>query len=198
MRKTQHWRKASLRAAGISTAAVLGVTGLAACDSAGPETGEVTTEDLQDLEEDLGSLEERVGVLEAGDTAAGGAVDEPIDDDLFWDDPGALLGQEVTVSADVTEVVISGDNGIAFLMGDDIGDDPIAVISASPPSGLEVDNVVKVTGTVVQIQRDTFEEDFGVAEDDLFDDPDAFFADEEGQVAISATQMEVLEQEAEG
>lgn len=32
----------------------------------------------------------------------------------------------------------------------------------------------------------TSESDFGIAEDDLFDDPDGFFEDSEGELAISA------------
>ena len=47
------------------------------------------------------------------------------------------------------------------------------------------------------VQRDSFEEDFGIAEDELFDDPDAFFEEAEGQPAIAATEVEVLQAQAE-
>ena len=47
------------------------------------------------------------------------------------------------------------------------------------------------------VSRDSFEEDFGIAEDELFDDPDAFFGEAEGQPAIAATSIEVLQEQAD-
>ena len=45
------------RTAGVLLAAAIGMGGLSACgNSAGPETGEVTTQDLQQIEDDLGAL----------------------------------------------------------------------------------------------------------------------------------------------
>ena len=109
----------------------------------------------------------------------------------------ALLGQKVTVSAAVSELVTESDTGTTLRIGGDEGD-PIAVMSVNPPEGLEVEDVVKVTGTVKALDPATFESDFGVAAEDLLDDPDAFFDDAAGQVAIKADQLEVLDDEALG
>ena len=57
----------------------------------------------------------------------------------------------------------------------------------------DANDTVRITGTVQRITRDSFEEDFGLAEDELFDDPDAFFNAFEGQPAIAATKIEVLQ-----
>jgi hypothetical protein len=173
--------------------------GLAACgDSAGPEAG-VTAEDLQQLEDDLGALEERVGVLE--EPVAG---DEPLEDGApafedeagVFEDPEPLIGQEVTVSAEVSEVMTTGDVGAAYQIAGESGD-PIGVIMATPPTELDTNDAVRVSGVVVRVQEDSFEEDFGVAADELFDDPDAFFTDFEGEIAIAADRMEVLQEQAE-
>ena len=191
---TKHANMSVTRRIGISVAAVTAIAGLGACsESAGPEQGEVTTEDLQEIQDDLGALEDRIGVLEGG--PAGEPADDEVNAELF-EDPDSLIGQDVTVSAAVTEVVVAGDNGIAFTIGGDSGE-PIAVLSANPTEPL-VDDVVEVSGKVTTIQRDTFEEDFGFAEDELFDDPDAFFEDHEGEVAIAADNVEVIDEEAEG
>lgn len=182
-----------LRLAAASVTSVVALTGLAACsESAGPERGEVTTEDLQSVEEDLGAMDERIGALEAEAEAGLGAEEEA----GIWEDGESLVGQQGTVSAAVSEVVTMTDVGSAFRIAGESGES-VAVISATPPASLEVDDLVQVSGTVVRIQRDTFEEDFGVAADDLFDDADAFFEEEEGNVAIAADQVEVMQEQAE-
>ena len=73
----------------------------------------------------------------------------------------------------------------------------MAVIAAEPPAELDVGDVVEVSGTIVQVQRVTFDEDFGVAANELLEDPDGFFEQEEGDVAISANRVEILEEQAE-
>ena len=194
-----------LRRTAAAAVLALGVSGLAACseDSAGPEVGEVTLEDLQGIEEQVGALEERVGVLEeegagAGAGAGVGEEAEAEEGQEIFTDAESLIGQEGTVSGAVTEVItIASDVGSAFRIGGNTGE-PVAVLSANPPAELEVDDVVRVSGTVVRVQRDTFEEDFGIAEDELFDDPDAFFEEEEGQAAVAADSIEVLQEQAEG
>ena len=187
------------RTAAALVAAAIGMGGLAACgDSAGPEAGAVTTEDLQGIEDDLGALEERVGVLEDAPADAGAPADPVVEDEAgVFEDADALLGEEVTVSAGVSEVITTTDVGSAFRIGDETGE-PIAVVMARPPAQLELDDVVRVSGTVVEVQRDTFEQDFGIASDELFDDPEAFFCDFEGEAAIAADRMEVLQEQAEG
>ncbi|MCZ2857308.1 hypothetical protein [Blastococcus sp. VKM Ac-2987] len=188
------------RTAGAVIAAVVGLGGLAACsdDSAGPEAGGVTAEDLQQVEDDLAGLDERVGVLEEG-IGTDAAVD-PLgaDDDTaaFYDDTESYIGQEVTVSAEVSEMVTTTDVGSSFRIAGESGD-PIAVVMASQPMELDANDVVQVSGTVVQVQRDTFEQDFGVAADELFEDADAWFEVEEGSVAISADRIEVLQEQGQ-
>ncbi|MGY1710171.1 hypothetical protein ACI8AC_11750 [Geodermatophilus sp. SYSU D00758] len=190
--------------AGRGTAAVvaigLGLAGITGCsDSAGPEAGQVTTEDLQEIEDQVAGLDERVGVLEEGGGDAGvdagvgaGAED---DTDAFFGDSQSYVGQEVTVSAEVSELVTTTDIGSAFRIAGEQGD-PVAVVSANQPVELEQNDVVRVTGTVVQVQRDTFEQDFGVAADELFQDADGWFEEEEGSIAISADEVEVLQEQA--
>lgn len=166
--------------AGLVAASALALTGCG--DSAGPEAGEVTTERLQRLEGQLGGFEERLGMLEQ---RAGDQNVEP-----------EIIGEQVTVSAQVSEVVTSSGVGSAFRIGGDEGP-AIPVLTTSPPEGLDDNDVVRVTGTLVEVARESFEEDFGVAADELFDDPDAFFEESEDQPAIAATEIEVLQEQAD-
>ena len=48
---------------------------------------------------------------------------------------------------------------------------------------------------MVRVQRDTSEQDFGIAGDVLFDDPDVFFDTFEGEVAPAADRIEVLQEQ---
>jgi hypothetical protein len=190
------------RAATALIAAAIGMGGLAACsDSAGPEAGGVTTEDLQNIEDDLGALEDRVGALEDEPVDAGAEADAPVDPVVedeagVFEDAQSLIGQDVTVSAGVSEVITTTDVGSAFRIGNETGE-PIAVVSASPPAQLEVNDVVRVSGTVVKVQRDTFEQDFGIAADEVFDDPEVFFNTFEGETAIAADRMEILQEQTD-
>ena len=190
------------RAATAVTALAVGLAGLSACgDSAGPEAGGVTTEDLQELEDQLTGIEDRVGVLEdSGMTGEDGAAGEAAlgeDSDAFFGDTGASVGQQVTVSAEVSELVTTTDLGGAFRIAGE-GAEPVAVVSATPPPQLDQGDVVRVSGTVVQVQQDTFEADFGVAAEELFEDADGWFDEADGQIAIAATQVEVLREQAGG
>lgn len=169
---------------GLALASGLVLTGCSD-DSAGPEAGAVTTSDLQRVEEQLGGLEDRVGELEngliEGGSAAAGSGGQP-----------DIIGQEATISAEVSEVITSTDAGSAFRVGAESGPS-VAVLSGSAPEGLDANDTVRITGTVQRITRDSFEQDFGLAEDELFDDPDGFFEEFEGQPAIAATEIEVLQ-----
>jgi hypothetical protein len=182
-------------------AAALGLAGLTGCGggSEGPEAGAVSVEDLQGVEDQVADLEDRVGALEDGADLPtdAQALDEDVDDtDAFFTDTESFLGQQVTVSAEVTELATTTEVGGAFHIAGE-GSEPIRVVSASPPPALDVGDVAQVTGTVTEVQRDTFEQDFGVAADELFDDPDGWFEQTEGQIAISADQIEVLQEQAD-
>lgn len=184
-----------LAAGAAITALAFGVT---ACDdSAGPEAGAVTTDDLQDLTDQIGALEERVGALE-DQFAAGGEPGLGEGEDMAGGgDQQDIIGQEVTISAEVTELITSGDQGTAFRIGGEPGPS-VAVLSGSMSQQVQANDVVQISGTVQLINRDTFEQDFGVAEGDLFDDADGFFDEFEGQPAIAADSVEVLQEQADG
>lgn len=100
-----------------------GLTGLTACgDSAGPESGEVTTEDLQVIEDDLAALEGRVaGIEDVGADGVGGGNVAKSETSLL-EQGEALGGQQVTVSAAVSEVMTSGNSGAAFKIAGDDGE----------------------------------------------------------------------------
>ena len=180
-----------------SALAVLAL-GTAACesDSAGPEAGEVTTSDLQALEDQIGAFDERLGALEDQFAAGGADVEAGEAEAELGAEQQDIIGQEVTVSAEVSELITSTDVGSAFRVGGDSGPS-VAILATTPPEGLDVNDVVQISGTVQVINRDSFEDDFGIAETDLFDDPDAFFEEEEGQPAIAASSVEVLQEQAD-
>ncbi len=191
-------RRKAGRTATALAAAVLGMGGLAACsdDSAGAEAGGVTAEDLQQFEDQLAGLDERVGALEEGVGVGGDPIAAGDDTEAFFGDNQSYVGQEVTISAEVSEMVTTTDVGSSLRIAGESGD-PIAVVMASQPTELDANDVVRVSGTVVQVQRDTFEEDFGIAADELFEDADAWFQEEEGSVAIAADRIEVLQEQGQ-
>jgi hypothetical protein len=96
------------------------------------------------------------------------------------------------VSADVMELLPTTSGGVAFTIGGEGEDEAVAVLSPGQVVEVGVDDVVEVTGTVLKVDRDTFEQDFGVPAEDLLADADAFFTDVEGDVAIDATGVRVL------
>lgn len=185
------------RAAAALAMATLTLGGVTACaDSAGPEEGAVTAEDLQSVEDDLASLDERVGVLESGADSNspddGGNTRPGVGLDDLLADPQAFLGQEVTVSGEINRLWTPVDTGAGFQIAGDTGD-PITVLSADQTEQLDANDVVEVEGTVTAIRESTFEEDFGIAADELLEDPDGFFTDVEGQLGIAADRVEILE-----
>jgi hypothetical protein len=170
---------------GLALASGLVLTGCS--DSAGPEAGAVTTEDLQQLEEQVTALDDRLGALEEGGVAGA--------EEASAEQPD-IIGQEATVSAEVSEVLTTNDAGSAFRIGGESGPS-VAVLSGTAPEGLDANDTVRITGTVQRITRDSFEQDFGLAEDELFEDPEGFFSEFEGQPAIAATEIEVLQAQAD-
>ena len=104
-----------------------------------------------------------------------GAVEEPAQDEL----EELALGETVTVNGEVSEVI--GANAFT-IGGEEIGDNPILVVSAQVPTLAEGD-VVAVAGTVVEFQVLGFEEDLDL---DLIDNE---FEDFDGDPAIQATSV---------
>ena len=143
---------------------------LAACsdDSAGPESGA----DVEDVAED-GAAEEEP--LDEEEPAAEGAAD-------------SLLGQKVTVSAEIEEVVAPGAIRV--------GDEGLLVLSAGPSfsdMGFEVseglvedDVIVQVTGTVAELAFPDIEDEFG------FDWDDETLSEFEGENVLVASQIDTL------
>ena len=164
----------------------------------------MTTEDLQGLEDQIGALDERIGNLEegmgatGGDAATGGGdATAGEDNEALFGDPQSLIGQEVTVSAEVSELFTTTGSGSAYRIAGEGGGE-IPVISTTPVQGLDADDIVRVTGTVVQVRQDSFEQDFGIAADELFEDPAAFFEADEGGAALNASRAVVLQEQGSG
>lgn len=201
------------RTATALAAAVLVTGGAGACtgDPGRPEVGGITAEELQQVEDELAGLDDRVAALEDGpapgsdtaeieetETAETGTAEtgtEAAGTDAgtaaFLRDSRSYAGTELTVRAEISEVVTTTGIGSAFRIAGGSGS-PVAVVTASQPVELDADDAVRVSGTVVEVQRDTFEQDFGIAAGELFADPSAWFAEEGGSVAISADRVEVL------
>jgi hypothetical protein len=197
-------RRTTPRRVVAATALALAVGGLAGCGSAASDEG-VGIGDLQDLEDQVAELSDRVGQLEDGLARGGnGPQEEPFSADgsgeindferRFLDDPEAMIGETVTVSAVVSDVVPTTDEGVAFALGGDPGDE-IDVVAPGASLELGVEDVVEVTGEVVVVDSGTFEEDFGVDAEELFEDPPTFFDVREEQVALAASDVQVLDEE---
>lgn len=104
-------------------------------DSAGPETG-ASVDDVRD---------------------------DGIDEEDFLADPEPYLGDKVTVSAEVADVI----GPAAFTIAGEGGPPPVLVVSAPNSIPKISDNtVVKVTGTVRDFGITTVESDLGIDLDD--------------------------------
>lgn len=146
--------------------ALVAAVALTGCgdDSAGPEQGT----DVEDV-----------------------AEAEPDENDMPGDD---LLGQDVTVSGEITEVV--ADDAFWLGAGGGLFDEGAPVVSTSgdftefgidDPEGLvESDTILQVTGTVEEFVLLDFEEEWGV---DLEDDA---YEDLEGEAVIVAEDVSTL------
>ncbi|WP_164704597.1 hypothetical protein [Blastococcus litoris] len=167
------------RATALVAAAASGLIGLSACGSDDDGVDAVSTDQIQEIEDDLTALEDRVGVLEG---QSGASVEE------LMADPQAYLGQEVTVTDEVSRLWTTADTGAAFQIGGNL-----AVLSDTERTAVDANDDVRVTGTVTYVRADTFEEDFGITADQLLADPDGFLTDVEGSLALAADRIEVLE-----
>ncbi|MGY2129762.1 hypothetical protein [Blastococcus sp. SYSU DS0617] len=191
--------------------------GLAACSgpSATEPTG-ATAAELTEVREELAGLRNRVATLEdrvgeLQDSLAEGGEDEPVEepdapdgpdgeppgeappdpDRSFFGEPEAPLGEQVTVRGEVVDVLTSTPVASALRVAGEAGE-PVVVVTVTPSPEIGTGDQVEVSGTVVDVDPDTFEADFGIAADELFDDPRAWLDDAEGQVAIAATRIETL------
>lgn len=156
-----------------------------------PLEPEVTAEELQEVRDQLSALEQRVDALDAEDPA--GPPGEPSESPQAPPDaeptPQFTEGEDVSVRAEVIGLIATTEIGTAFRVSTGSGR-AVAVVSATPVQPLAVQDAVRVSGTATTVDPETFERDFGIAANVVFDDPDAFFAGESGQIAIAADQVE--------
>ena len=168
---------------------------LAACndDSAGPETGADVEDVAQEEPVAEEPLEEEPTAEDPADVE-GTVEEEATGETGLADEAQSFVGQQVTVSATISEVV----SPAAFRIGgEDFGGQSLLVLSAPAADftdlGLELDQelvdseaVVQVTGTVRQFDIAEFEEEFGVDYDD------AVFEPFEGENVIVADRVVTL------
>ncbi|WP_225753540.1 hypothetical protein [Actinotalea sp. Marseille-Q4924] len=125
---------------------------------------------------------------------AGTSVEDVAESDPDENDPGAeLLGQTVTVSGEIDEIV---DETAFRIGGDGLGGDSVLVVSSTPAFadlGIELtqdladeDRVLQVTGTVREFVEEDLEEELDVDYDD------ELYEEFEGQNVIVADQVATL------
>lgn len=176
----------STRVLATSLFAVAGL-GLAGCGTEGPEEG-TTVEEVTD-----GEVVETAAPAEGETAAEEPMAEEPVEGELayegpydqaFYDEATTYVGQQVTVSAEVSETISPDVFAIAGAV------DPLLIVEEQEIPPLDEGATVQVTGTVQDdFAVTTVEEELGV---DLVDED---FADYEGQPYIMATSAEVLEAE---
>ncbi|MGQ1797330.1 hypothetical protein ACT4S5_09355 [Kocuria oceani] len=175
--RTRDRRSTRAMAAGIVAVAGLGLAG---CNTEGPEEGT----DVEDVSEGevLESSPAPDNNPTAGDTFIGNY------DQDFYDESETYAGQEVTLSAEVTETLSTDTFVIAGAAGTAV--DPLLIVEEQEIPPLDDGQVVQVTGTVAQ--------DFDIAatEEELgIDLEDELYADYVGEPYLMATRGEILEQE---
>lgn len=174
--RTRHSTR--VMAAGIFAVAGLGLAG---CNTEGPEEGT----DVEDISE--GEVLESSPAPQDGEAELSTGYAGPYDQ-AFYDQSETYAGQEVTVSAEVTET-LSVDT---FVIGGAAGTtvDPLLVVEEQEIPALDDGQVVEVTGTVAQ------DFDVAAAEERLgIDLEDERYADYVGEPYIMATSGEILEEE---
>ncbi len=174
---------------------------LAACGNpAVPAPTGTTSDDLEQVREEVADLKDRVSTLE--DRLVDVSPEKPVEqagekpgsadeEGAFFGAPSTSVGEEVTVRGKVVEFLAATEVASAFRIAGNVGE-PIAVVSVTPPPDLAIGDAVEVSGAVVKIDPDTFEADFGIAADELFDDPEAWLGDAEGQIALAAGRIEAV------
>lgn len=169
-----------LTAAGIFAVAGLALAG---CNTEGPEEGT----DVEDITE--GEVLESSPPPEDTETEAvlGEGFVGPYDQ-TFLDESETYAGQEVTLSAEVTETlstdtfVIAGADGTAV--------EPLLIVESEEIPALDDGQVVEVTGIVQQgFDVAATEEELGI------DLEDELYADYVGEPYVMATSGEILEEE---
>lgn len=193
MARTARTRTRARVAVPVALALTLAPT-LAACsdDSAGPETGA----DVEDVVEEEPTEDEAL-VEEEPSEDEGAVEDEALVEDegavggTFQEQSESLVGQSVTVSGTVTEIV--SDSAIRI---GEATDDSLLVLGVSAPLAdlgldpfdetlVEDERIVQVTGTVRRYDPVEFTEEFGEDFEGLYDDS-------EGENVIVADNVDTL------
>ncbi|MCJ8503749.1 hypothetical protein MRU69_02570 [Kocuria flava] len=172
-------RRTTARAGAAALVAVAGL-GLAGCSSEGPETGT----DVEDVSEGevLESSPTPDNDPTAGDTFVGNY------DQDFYDERETYVGQEVTLSAEVGQVI--DDDAFVLAGTAENTVDPLLVLYDMDRVDIEEGQVVQVTGTV----QEAF--DLPTVEDEKQKDlEDDLYADHDQQPYIDATDVMPAPQE---
>lgn len=187
------------RRAATALVAILGLGGLAACGQDPTTPGGVTAEELQDVQDEVAVLADRVADLEAAQSAAPSPTGEPIappsPTPTTTDAPQAEptlpfeAGDDVSFRAEVVDLVSTTAIGSAFRVST-VSGAPVTVVSATPIEQLDPGELVQVSGVATAVDPASFERDFGIAAGVLLDDPDTFFAEQTGQLAVAADQVQ--------
>ncbi len=180
--KTRSGRNVRLMTAGVFAVAGLALAG---CNTEGPEDG-VDVEDIS--EGDVASSSPAAETPMADETPMAGMGYSGLYDQNFYDEAraDAYAGQEVTVSAEVTETLSDDTFVIAGTANTAV--DPLLIVEEEEIPAVEVGQVVQVTGTVMQ------DFDVAAAEEKLgIDLDDEAYADFVGEPYVSITSGEVIE-----
>ncbi|THJ66559.1 hypothetical protein E8P82_08900 [Arthrobacter echini] len=176
--KTRNGHNVRLMTAGVFAVAGLALAG---CNTEGPEEG-VDVEDIS--EGDVASSSPAAETPMAGEGYSG------LYDQNFYDEAraDAYAGQEVTVSAEVTETLSDDTFVIAGTANTAV--DPLLIVEEEEIPPVDVGQVVQVTGTVMQ------DFDVAAAEEMLgIDLDDELYADFIGEPYVSITSGEVIEED---
>lgn len=150
--------------------------GLGACGTtAGDEDG-TSVEDVNEAEQEVEA---------EADAGAGDYAYDGVYDNTYLEQQDDLIGQEVTLSASVNEVL---DDTSFTIAGDGSDVDPLLVVGAASDTAsmVQADQEVDVSGTVEQAFVLTeVESDLGVDLDD------ELYAEWEGQTYLSADSVDV-------
>jgi hypothetical protein len=164
--------------------AALTFTGCGEEDTAGTEEG-VSADEVVEPEDNEVEQEEAVEEPAAEEPVADELAFDGIYDQAFIDDYDTLVGEVVTVSAEVNEIIT--DSAFTIAGTEDTGVEPLLIVHAGEAGVPESGTAVSVTGTV----RDAFdvvdvESELGVELED------EAYADWEGQRYIVADSVEPI------
>ncbi|MEX5302308.1 hypothetical protein [Kocuria sabuli] len=172
-------RRPTARTAAAALAAAAGL-GLAGCSTEGPETGA----DVEDVTE--GEVLESSPAPENGPTTGDAFVGDY--DQGFSDERETYVGQQVTLSAEVSDVI--SDDGLVIAGTAENTVDPLLVLYDMDQVDVEEGQVVEVVGTVQQsFDPSTLDDQ---AQEDFTDE---LYQDHDQQPYVEASSVRLLPEE---